>query len=144
MSYLYPEIQITVSDGWKDYELLDSGDGLKLERFGSFTFIRPEAQAIWKKALPESIWKKASASFLSTGEENGGHWAFSAKLPERWSLSYGNLKCWIQPAASRHLGVFPEQASGWDWMSRINQIEFKNRKSSKFIWLYGHGVACSC
>jgi 23S rRNA (cytosine1962-C5)-methyltransferase len=131
----YPEIQISVSDQWKDYELIDSGEGMKLERFGSYTFARPEAQAIWKKALPESTWKKASASFLSTGEENGGHWVFAAKLPERWPVTYKSLKCWIQPAASRHLGVFPEQASGWDWMSNLIQ---SSQKQAKVLNLFGY------
>lgn len=131
----YPEIQISVSDRWKEYELVDSGGGLKLERFGKFSFVRPEPQAIWKQALPESTWKKASATFVSTGEENGGHWSYSTKLPERWAISYNHLRCWIQPAASRHLGIFPEQASGWDWM--MDLLSTRNQPQ-KVLNLFGY------
>ena len=111
-----PPIHIITSQDWKDYELVDSGHGMKLERFGSYTFARPEAQAVWQKALPPSQWEKADATFQTTGEENGGHWNFRNKLPERWPIEYHGLKCWVQPAASRHLGLFPEQADHWDWM----------------------------
>jgi 23S rRNA (cytosine1962-C5)-methyltransferase len=57
-----------------DYELLDSGDGLKLERFGKYTFARPESQAMWSRALPQSEWNNAHAVFIPSGEESGGHW----------------------------------------------------------------------
>lgn len=135
MSYSTPTIQITTSDNWKDYELIDSGAGMKLERFGNFTFARPEAQAIWQKALPQSRWEKASAVFQTTGEENGGHWNFNTKLPERWPVEYHGLKCWIQPAASRHLGLFPEQAEGWDWM--MDKIR-SAKKTLKVLNLFGY------
>ena len=72
---------------WKDYALLDSGDGLKLERFGKCVFARPESQAMWKRALT-SEWKNADAVFISTGEESGGHWDFKRKVEERWEMRY--------------------------------------------------------
>ena len=130
-----PSIQITISDAWLDYELVDSGAGMKLERFGKFTFIRPEAQAVWQKSLSPGIWDKADAVFKSTGEENGGHWIYKTKLPERWPVEYHGIRSWIQPAASRHLGIFPEQAEGWDWMMDLIQ---KSSKPFKVLNLFGY------
>jgi 23S rRNA (cytosine1962-C5)-methyltransferase len=100
--------------------LLDSGSGSKLERYGPYLFVRPEPEAVWKPALPETEWNQAHAFFLPAPEENGGHWQFRKQVKERWSMSYRDLKFWVQPTNSRHLGVFPEQACQWDWIQ--NQI----------------------
>lgn len=104
------------STHWKDYELLDSGDGLKLERFGSYIFSRPESQAMWSRTLPESAWKNAHATFVPSGEESGGHWDVKKKMEEKWIMEYGPLKFWAMTTPGRHLGVFPEVASHWDFM----------------------------
>lgn len=112
-----PAINVAIARDWTDYELVDTGDGSKLERFGKFTFSRPEAQAVWPAAQSSAIWSKADAVFQTTGEENGGHWLFKKPLPESWVMQYKSLKFKVQAGASRHLGVFPEQAVHWDWMS---------------------------
>lgn len=104
------------STQWKDYELLDSGDGLKLERFGGYVFSRPESQAMWSRALPASAWSNAHAVFQPSGEESGGHWDFKKKVDEKWIMEYGPLKFWAMTTPGRHLGVFPEVASHWDFM----------------------------
>jgi 23S rRNA (cytosine1962-C5)-methyltransferase len=104
------------STQWKDYELLDSGDGLKLERFGNYVFSRPESQAMWSRALPASAWSNAHAVFQPSGEESGGHWDFKKKVDEKWAMEYGPLKFWAMTTPGRHLGVFPEVASHWDFM----------------------------
>jgi len=75
------------SSNWKDYALLDSGDGLKLERFGRYVFSRPESQAMWKRSLT-SEWKNADAVFVPSGEESGGHWDIKKKVEESWNLHY--------------------------------------------------------
>ena len=75
------------STRWKDYALLDSGDGLKLERFGRYVFVRPESQAMWKRTLT-SEWENADAVFVPSGEESGGHWDFKKKVDERWEMRY--------------------------------------------------------
>ena len=75
------------STHWKDYALLDSGDGLKLERFGNYVFVRPEAQAMWKRTL-DSEWKNAHAVFQPSGEESGGHWDVKKKMDEQWEMQY--------------------------------------------------------
>ena len=112
-----PQIQVLTCPGWKDYQLIDSGNGLKLERFGAYRLIRPEAEAIWQPALPEKEWRSAQAVFQPSPEENGGHWEQRTPLPERWEMEYGGLKFYIQTSASRHLGAFPEQSTGWDWIA---------------------------
>lgn len=111
-----PIIHTLCSSAWRDYELIDSGEGYKLERFGKYTFARPEAQAVWKKSLPPTRWNNADVFFQVTREENGGHWVFKTQVPARWPIQYKNLKCWVQPTASRHVGLFPEQATHWDWI----------------------------
>lgn len=111
------------SPEWRDYELLDSGDGLKLERFGPYTFIRPEVQAMWRRALPEKDWSAAQAVFQPSGEESGGHWTFRKKIAERWQMKYPlragetELRCWAMTTPGRHLGVFPEVAAHWDFLA---------------------------
>jgi 23S rRNA (cytosine1962-C5)-methyltransferase len=115
------------SPNWKNYALLDSGDGLKLERFGNYVFARPEAQAMWKRTL-DSEWENADAVFLPSGEESGGHWDFKKKVDEKWVMEYaltpspspssgrgGLLRFWTMTTPGRHLGVFPEVAAHWDW-----------------------------
>ncbi|NUQ86024.1 MAG: class I SAM-dependent methyltransferase [Anaerolineales bacterium] len=103
---------------WKDYALLDSGGGLKLERFGRYVFVRPEAQAMWRRSL-DSEWKNADAVFVPTGEESGGHWDFKRQVEEKWEMRYGDLRFWAMTTPGRHLGVFPEVAAHWDWFSGL-------------------------
>jgi 23S rRNA (cytosine1962-C5)-methyltransferase len=149
------------SPNWKDYALLDSGDGLKLERFGKYIFERPESQAMWKRALPESEWKQAHAVFQPTGEESGGHWEFKKKVEEKWRMSYplnltpgpspkergessspqgkGEIRFWAMTTPGRHLGVFPEVAAHWDWMSGLihNRIHGVHREPN-VLNLFGY------
>ena len=113
----HPPFTLLESPRWRDYEMLDSGDGLKLERFGAFTFVRPEVQAMWAPSLSKKEWDSADAVFHPTAEESGGHWIEKKKIPERWEMKYGDLKFWVMTTPGRHLGVFPEVASHWDWMA---------------------------
>ena len=130
-----PSLTILTCPGWKDYQLLDSGNGLKLERFGSFRLVRPEAEAIWHPALPDQDWRAADATFRPSPEENGGHWEIHQSLPERWTMDYRGLKFYIQASASRHLGVFPEQSVGWDWIEdRVGSA----RRSTRVLNLFGY------
>lgn len=111
-----PQLTILSSPDWEDYELLDSGDGQKLERYGAYRFARPEPEAVWRRALPEKSWQNVDAVFRPSPEENGGHWETLKKLKPRWGMQYKGMHFWAQVTASRHLGVFPEQASQWDWI----------------------------
>lgn len=113
-----PQITLLTSPDWQSYELLDSGDGRKLERFGTYIFSRPEPQALWKPALPVDAWKRADAVFQSTVGESGGAWEFSRAIPSTWLMEYKGLKFQAHTSGSRHMGVFPEQAAHWDWIER--------------------------
>lgn len=113
----YPQLTLLKVKGWQDYELLDSGNGKKLERFGAYCLVRPEAEAIWQPSLPEREWKLAHAVFHPSQEEMGGHWEVMRNLPSRWMMEYKGLRFYVQTTASRHVGVFPEQAGQWDWLT---------------------------
>ena len=120
-------IQIThPSEG---YELIDSGEGEKLERFGSVILSRPDPQALWKKTLPVGQWKKAQGHFgpptrnaaadkqeAQSREELRGSWTLQTNVPAKWEISFGGLKLWIKPTAFKHTGLFPEQSMNWEWM----------------------------
>ena len=112
-----PQLSLLTSFDWQDYDLLDTGNGLKLERYGPYRLVRPEPEAIWSPMLSEKEWKQAHAVFKPSPEENGGHWEYQQELPKRWQMGYKGLKFWTQTTASRHVGVFPEQAGEWDWIS---------------------------
>jgi len=112
-----PTFTLLEAKNWQDYELLDSGDGLKLERFGKYIFARPESQAMWSRTLPPSEWQNAHAMFQPTGEESGGHWELKKKVEEKWVMNYRDLKFWAMTTPGRHLGVFPEVAAHWDFMA---------------------------
>lgn len=114
-------ILLLESPKWRDYELLDSGLGLKLERFGPYRLIRPEVQALWKPALSKETWDAADATFQATSEESGGHWLLKKKVAERWEMSYGALRFWAMTTPGRHLGLFPEAAPHWDFVSESVQ-----------------------
>ncbi|MDR2505248.1 MAG: class I SAM-dependent methyltransferase [Oscillospiraceae bacterium] len=99
---------------WQDYELIDTGDGEKLERWGSVTLRRPDPQVIWKKSAPDE-WRKADASYTRS-ETGGGAWEFVRKVPESWTMRYGELSFTVRPTGFKHTGLFPEQAANWDWV----------------------------
>jgi 23S rRNA (cytosine1962-C5)-methyltransferase len=130
-----PSIRLLASPDWEDYELLDSGEGAKLERYGPYTFVRPEVQAIWSRALPAARWKAAHAIFVPTGEESGGRWQFNKTIPRSWPMQYKGLKFQAQAGSSRHMGVFPEQAAHWDWIT--NHIQSADRPLS-VLNLFGY------
>ena len=124
---MIPKISLLFSPHWTDYELLDSGDGQKLERFGPYTFARPEVQALWKKAWSIEKWQAAHAYFEPSGEESGGHWAWKKPGQDKWEMRYPlaggwDLRFTAMTTPGRHLGVFPECAAHWDWVAeKINQ-----------------------
>lgn len=108
------------------YALLDSGDGEKLERYGSAVVSRPDPQALWKKRLPASEWKKADAVF--TREREGAGWRMKKGIPNRWPIELGGLKFWIRPTSFKHTGIFPEHVSNWGWVAE--EIKKKRNKET--------------
>jgi len=110
---------------WADYELLDSGEDMKLERFGEVVLARPETQALWKKGRPE-LWAKADADFSSPrGGGQKGVWKKRISVPESWEMSWENIRFMARLAGFKHVGVFPEQAPNWQWLRDIVRPDMK-------------------
>ena len=99
--------------GWGDYELIDSGAGRKLERYGTFRVVRPEPQCLWSPRLPEADWAAAEATFDPEGEEDAGRWRFSRPLEPQFPLAWNAVRFFGRFTSFRHLGFFPEQAANW-------------------------------
>lgn len=110
-----------VSDGWKDYQLLDTSDGERLETWGKYSLIRPDPQVIWKGEKKHPLWKNADACYRRS-HSGGGAWGEN-KLPESWTVNYGTLRFRIKPMGFKHTGLFPEQATNWDWFSALIREE---------------------
>jgi 23S rRNA (cytosine1962-C5)-methyltransferase len=126
---------VLLPPNWEDYELVDSGNGQKLERYGPYLFIRPEPQAMWKPTLKEKHWQAAHAIFQPSREESGGHWLFKQSLESSWIMRYGSLAFQVQTTAGRHLGVFPEQAAHWNW---ISDITLSANRAIQVLNLFGY------
>ncbi|MEG1244180.1 MAG: SAM-dependent methyltransferase, partial [Oscillospiraceae bacterium] len=107
-----------VSDGWKDYELLDCADGERLERWGNITLIRPDPQVIWQTPKEHPMWRKADARY-SRSSAGGGAWQIYKNFPDEWSIKYRDLTFKIKPMGFKHTGLFPEQAVNWDFTREI-------------------------
>ncbi len=105
------------SQNWKDYELLDTSDGERLERWGDYILIRPDPQIIWKNAARHPAWKKADGIYRRSNS-GGGAWVKN-KLPASWNITYGDLGFVLRPMGFKHTGLFPEQAANWDWFSGL-------------------------
>ena len=136
-------IKIFTSNSWKDYELLDTGEGEKLERFGPYTFVRPYEEAVWLKCSTPSVqqkWEKAEGKFWSSKVGAKAGWKMSkAIFDTKWEMQYKGIKFFASPTPFRHLGFFPEQASHWDFIEeKIKQAG----RPIKFLNLFGYtGVA---
>ena len=114
-------IQILSPTSFQDYELIDSGRGEKLERFGKYTLIRPEPQALWSPSLPEQEWRKlADAKFVQDGSASGDWERSNKTMPDQWVIGYnkGEMKLKFRLGLTRfkHVGIFPEQAVNWDFI----------------------------
>ena len=102
---------------WKDYTVIDTSSGEKLEKWGKYTLVRPDPQVIWKTEKKNPLWRTADASYKRS-RSGGGAWSDN-KLPESWVISYGDLSFRIKPMGFKHTGLFPEQAANWDWFGDL-------------------------
>ena len=131
-----------ISDKWKDYRLLDCGRGEKLERWGDYTLVRPDPQAIWNTPRTDPAWRHPSARYARSSS-GGGQWEKNA-LPPRWEVRYRELTFQIKPMNFKHTGLFPEQAANWDWaMERIRRAGRPIRVLNLFAYTGGATVACA-
>ena len=131
-----------IASDWKDYEVLDTGDGEKLERWNDIVLRRPDPQAIWPKQRPE-IWRRADAHY-SRSAKGGGEWTFFKELPERWTVRYRDLQFYVRPTGFKHTGLFPEQAVNWDWMTGLIRAAGRPvRVLNLFGYTGGATLACA-
>lgn len=110
-------MQILSTSGWKEYELLDSGHGMRYERFGPYTTVRPDPQAIWLPTKPQE-WHKADVQYVRTVKDQG-QWKFKRAIPEKWKMTWKNLSFWAKLTSFKHTGVFPEQSLQWNFMQSV-------------------------
>lgn len=108
-------MDVLIGKNWKDYTLLDTGDGYRLERFGDYTLVRPDPQIIWAKSLPESVWLEADAKFTKQKDGKEG-WETKKNIPDKWLMQQGDVSFWVKKTPFKHTGVFPEQSVQWDWI----------------------------
>ncbi|WP_336771927.1 class I SAM-dependent methyltransferase [Paenibacillus sp. MMO-58] len=132
-----------VADKWVDYEVIDTGAGDKLERWGQYILRRPDPQIIWPIADESGAWKKADGHYHRSSS-GGGQWQFKSSLPERWTIAYGELKFHIKPTNFKHTGLFPEQAVNWSWMmDKIRSADRPIRVLNLFAYSGGATVAAA-
>ena len=102
-----------IADQWKDYEVIDTSDGEKLERWGNYTLVRPDPQVIWNTPKTDRRWRSYDGRYARSNT-GGGQWS-EKRLPERWQIGYGPLTFNVKPMNFKHTGIFPEQAVNWDF-----------------------------
>ncbi len=102
-----------IADGWKDYEVIDTSCGEKLERWGNYILVRPDPQVIWNTEKRAEEWRKCNGRYHRSNK-GGGSWEFH-NMPDVWQINYKNLKFNLQPFKFKHTGLFPEQAVNWEW-----------------------------
>ena len=136
--HLYPT-------GWRDYRLIDSGDGQKLEQFGPYRFVRPEAQALWTPRLEKYVWQHADGHFITSEQdsEKGGSWRLNSSLPENWQMQFEDIHFFAMPTSFRHLCFFPEQSVHWQWCAlKIKDFIKMYNRSPRILNLFAYsGIA---
>ena len=130
-----------IASDWKDYELIDCSRGEKLERWGDYTLVRPDPQAIWQTPRNDPRWKRPAGRYTRS-ESGGGQWD-KGRLPESWDVQYKDLTFHVKPMNFKHTGLFPEQAVNWDWARE--QIESAGRPISVLnLFAYTGGATVAC
>lgn len=131
-----------IADKWKDYSIIATGDGMKLERWGDVYLLRPDPQVIWPERTDMSAYKSLNAIY-NRSESGGGGWKILKKMPQEWVVSYGDLKFLVKPMGFKHTGLFPEQAVNWDRMSEL--IRSASRPISVLnLFAYTGGATVAC
>lgn len=133
-------MKILSTPGWEEYELLDTGNGLRLERFGPYRLTRPDPQIIWKPRLERHEWENVDAVFDAEKKK----WIVKNKVPEKWLLRYKNIAFYVKLSPFKHTGIFPEQILQWEWIAdkiKDSRLKIKVREI-KVLNLFGYtGIA---
>lgn len=128
-----------IANNWKDYEVLDCSNGEKLERWGDYILVRPDPQVIWDTPKALKGWKKMNGHYHRSSR-GGGEWEFF-NLPEQWTINYKSLTFNLKPFSFKHTGLFPEQATNWDWFSDLiskEKIKRGNDNPVKVLNLFAY------
>ncbi|MDR1913984.1 MAG: class I SAM-dependent methyltransferase [Clostridiales bacterium] len=130
-------------DSWKDYELLDLHYGEKLERWGNIIVIRPDPQVIWQGDRNEAAWNNVHLQYHRS-KSGGGKWERKKNIPDNWQIKWRNLTFLIRPTDFKHMGLFPEQAANWDWLTKtIKDCKTQPRILNLFAYTGGATVAAA-
>lgn len=131
-----------VTDSWQDYEILDTGNGMKLERWKDIILLRPDPQVIWPYS--KELNKKNIHAIYKRSSTGGGNWEFNKKVPEKWNIKWRDLTFTVRPMGFKHTGLFPEQAVNWDWMRSLIQSSHREiNVLNLFGYTGGATVACA-
>lgn len=131
-----------LNNEWKDYEIIATGDGEKLERWKDVVLLRPDPQVIWHASKPLHLVQKPAARYIRSSS-GGGHWEFDRRLPDSWKVTWRNLTFAVRPMNFKHTGLFPEQAANWATM--IDLIKSANRPISVLnLFAYTGGATVAC
>lgn len=125
-----------IADNWKDYEVIDTSNGEKLERWGDYYLVRPDPQVIWDTKRIDNKWKKPNGHYYRSSK-GGGNWEFF-NLPDEWQIGYKDLRFNLKPFSFKHTGLFPEQAANWDWFSSIIKKAKDEGRSVKVLNLFAY------
>ena len=117
-----------IADNWKDYEVIDCSNGEKLERWGDYLLVRPDPQVIWNTKKNHKGWKQMNGHYHRS-KKGGGEWEFFS-LPQQWQIHYGSLTFNLKPFSFKHTGLFPEQATNWDWFEKIRNMRTPGKAES--------------
>ena len=129
-----------IAENWKDYEILDSSNGEKLERWGDYILVRPDPQILWNTEHSHPLWKQKNGHYHRS-KAGGGSWEFF-NLPNTWSIGYdlpsAKIKFNLKPFTFKHTGVFPEQAANWDWSYNLIKNKTENKENVKVLNLFAY------
>ncbi len=131
-----------LADTGGGYEILDTGDGMKLESWGGIVLSRPDPQVIWPKARP-ALWQKADGEYMRSSS-GGGQWRFLKKLPERWTVEVSGLSFYVRPTGFKHTGLFPEQCANWQFMQKAVTQSGRRDVSVLNLFAYTGGATVAC
>lgn len=135
-------MNLRTAENWKDYKIIDTSDGEKLEIWGGISLVRPDPQIIWKTDRRSPLWNSADGHYHRS-QSGGGQWEFSRKLPQSWNIIYRGLTFNIRPTGFKHTGLFPEQAVNWDFMDE--KIRNAGREISVLnLFAYTGGATLAC
>ncbi len=135
-----------IAENWKDYQLIDATDGLRLERWKDIILVRPDPQVVWKTARKSNLWDKAHAVYHRSAT-GGGTWEQKRKIPQKWQIDYDGICFNVSPTGFKHTGVFPEQAVNWDLYKDLITKQKQNSNSEiRVLNLFGYtgGATLAC